>query len=95
MAAYIVFLVEEITDEQALARYRQNVRATMAGWNITPRVLYGRHSVVEGKPLQGIAMVEFPTYEEAERWYRSPAYQAVLKHRLEGANCHTVIMEGA
>ncbi|MGO4498231.1 DUF1330 domain-containing protein [Paenibacillus sp. 2RAB27] len=38
--------------------------------------------------------MEFPSFEEAETWYYSPAYQEAVKHRLKGAAYRGIIVEG-
>ena len=46
---------------------------------------YGRHEVLEGDPVEGVVIAEFPTFEAAKAWYDSPAYQAIRPRRLKGA----------
>ncbi len=41
-----------------------------------------------------MAILEFPTFEEAKTWYDSPAYREAREHRLKGADYHAVIVEG-
>jgi uncharacterized protein (DUF1330 family) len=93
MPAYVIFYVEKISDPAKLEQYKQNARPTFAGRNVARRVVYGRQSVVEGPPLEGVVMLEFPSYEEAESWYHSPEYQEVKKLRIPASTCHTVIVE--
>ncbi len=95
MPAYIIFYCEKTTDPEEIKTYRSLVRATMAGRTSERRVAYGRCRTVEGTPIEGVAMLEFPTFEEAESWYDSAEYQEVLKHRLAGAVYHSVIVESA
>jgi uncharacterized protein (DUF1330 family) len=94
MPAYVIFLVDKVRDPEKLAAYRANVRATLQGQNVTMRVLHGRQEMVEGAPTQDVGMLEFPTYEEAQDWYRSAAYQAVAPLRFAGADSRTLIVEG-
>lgn len=94
MAAYVIFLVDKVRDADKLAEYRQKVRGALAGHNATMRVLHGRHEMVEGPPTVDIGMLEFPTFEEAQTWYHSPAYQAVAALRFAGADSRAVIVEG-
>ncbi|HTT83167.1 MAG TPA: DUF1330 domain-containing protein [Rhizomicrobium sp.] len=94
MAAYVIFFVEKTRDPQKIAAYRARVRATLEGHNATVRILHGHRDVVEGAPMEEIAMLEFPTFEEAQNWYRSPAYQDVVALRFAGADCRAVIVQG-
>ena len=43
---------------------------------------------------EGAVIAEFESYEAALAWYRSPAYQEALQHRLKGAEYRVVIVEG-
>jgi uncharacterized protein (DUF1330 family) len=47
-----------------------------------------------GPTPEGIAIAEFPSMEEARRWYDSPAYHAAIQHRLNGAINRGLIVEG-
>jgi len=94
MAAYVIFLVDKIRDPEKLVAYRQLVRQTLQGRDATVRVLHGRHEMVEGAATVDIGMLEFPTFEEAENWYRSPAYQEVAALRFAGADSRAVIVQG-
>jgi uncharacterized protein (DUF1330 family) len=50
--------------------------------------------MTEGEPIEGVVILEFATFEEAEAWYDSPAYQAAVVHRLRGAKYRTFIVQG-
>ncbi len=41
-----------------------------------------------------VVVIRFPDRETLLRWYNSPAYQRILKHRLSAAGCDTIIAEG-
>jgi uncharacterized protein (DUF1330 family) len=94
MAAYVIFFVDKIRDPEKLTAYRQLVRRTLQDRDATVRVLHGRHDMIEGAPAVDIAMLEFPTFEEAENWYRSAAYQEVAALRFAGADSRAVIVQG-
>jgi uncharacterized protein (DUF1330 family) len=94
MTAYIVFIRESTKDQAELTTYSQAARGTLAGHPVTPRALYGRQDVVEGTAVEGVAILEFPTFDEAKAWYDSPAYRAAREHRFRGADYRVVIVEG-
>ena len=94
MAAYIVFTRDSTRDAGELATYSQNVGPTLAGHPVTVLAAYGRHEVLEGPDVEGVVILEFPSFEEAKAWYDSPAYREVRKHRFQGANYRAVIVEG-
>jgi uncharacterized protein (DUF1330 family) len=49
---------------------------------------------LEGAPVDGAVILEFPTIADAKAAYDSPLYQEALKHRLKGAEYRVFIVEG-
>lgn len=50
--------------------------------------------VLEGKWDYGRAvLIRFDTKEDFEAWYRSDAYQDILKYRSEAADCDTILIQ--
>ena len=49
---------------------------------------------LEGAPVEGVVILEFPTFAEARAWYDSDAYKAARKHRFLGADYRALIVEG-
>jgi uncharacterized protein (DUF1330 family) len=93
MTAYLILFVEEIIDQDEMTAYRREVsRADLSA--SAPLVIYGRKLVMEGPDFVGVAMLAFPSLEEARAWYQSPGYQRALAHRLRGAKSRLVIVEG-
>jgi uncharacterized protein (DUF1330 family) len=39
-------------------------------------------------------LIKFNSKEEFEHWYYSEDYQRILKHRLNAADCDTILLEG-
>ena len=54
----------------------------------------GRCEAVEGKHRSRHVVIEFPDYEAALAFYRSPEYQENMKLRLAHADADTLIIEG-
>ena len=94
MAAYAIFTRDKTVDKAELQTYSQKAGATLAGHEVKALAVYGRHEVLEGPPVEGVIILEFPTVEAAKAWYHSPAYQAVVGHRHKGAVYRGVIVEG-
>lgn len=94
MTAYVIFIRETVTDGEALARYREGARAARAGHQLSPIAFYGAHEVLEGAPVDGVAILSFPSMAEARAWYDSPAYQAARPHRLQGSTGKLYLVEG-
>ncbi|MGH8159915.1 MAG: DUF1330 domain-containing protein [Rhodanobacter sp.] len=94
MAAYIVFTKEHSRNKEESALYVKQHEAFIAGHALTYRARWGRHEVLEGAQTEGMAILEFPTYEEAKAWYNSPAYQEASKHRFLSGDFRCILVEG-
>ncbi|WP_342434827.1 DUF1330 domain-containing protein [Paenibacillus sp. FSL H7-0442] len=93
MSAYVVFIREQSTDQTELQLYSQLAPAGLAGHSVKPLAMYGAYLVLEGPDIEGLAILEFPTFKEAQAWYFSPAYQKALKHRLRGGRYRGIIVD--
>jgi len=94
MSAYIVFIREETINKSELETYWHKAPAAMEGQPIKALAAYGRHVTLEGPDVEGVVIAEFPTVEEAQAWYNSPAYQEAAQHRFRGAVYRGLIVEG-
>jgi uncharacterized protein (DUF1330 family) len=94
MTAYFVAIRESVRDESEMSIYMKKAAATTEGFAITPKALYGRLRMGDGESVDGVVILEFPSFEEAEAWYDSPAYQEAMKHRLRGGTYRTFITQG-
>jgi uncharacterized protein (DUF1330 family) len=74
--------------------YAQEAPGSAIGHRVTTRAAYGRLRTTEGEAFEGAVILEFPTFEEAESWYYSPAYQAAVVHRSRGARFRTFTLQG-
>jgi len=95
MAAY-VFGEIEVTDPAVYEDYRKQVLAVVTK--------YGGKFIVRGgrvEPLEGgwapkrVVALEFPSMEQALKWYRSPEYAPLIKLRQKAAQGKLIIVEGA
>jgi uncharacterized protein (DUF1330 family) len=50
--------------------------------------------VIEGAEVEGVAILEFPSFEEAKAWYENPIYRKAKKHRLKGGIYRAIIVDG-
>lgn len=92
--AYVILVRERMIDDAEFAAYGQKARAARGGHAVTPLAFYGRQEVLEGPQTEGAVILQFPSFAEAQAWYRSPAYQEALQHRLRGAEYRVLIVEG-
>ncbi len=95
MTAHVIFFVEKIHDPAGLRAYQAAAHPTLAEAGGRVISAYGEQEVVEGAPLAGVVVIEFPTYEAAQAWYHSPGYTKAAALRKGGAaECHAVIVRG-
>ncbi|HSG75003.1 MAG TPA: DUF1330 domain-containing protein [Burkholderiales bacterium] len=95
MAGYVVVEVD-VTDSAAYEEYRKLVPATIAK--------YGGRFLVRGGAIESkeggwqpkrLVVLEFPSLEDARKWYASPEYAPALALRLKAARSKLLLVEGA
>jgi|ERR1700691_1427983 uncharacterized protein (DUF1330 family) len=95
MPAYLVFICRGVTDRKGLEAYWAGVKRTLEGLDVKPHIAYTRFEILEGGgPVEGVVMMEFPSYEIARKWYDSPQYCEVRKHRTDAADYLGLLVEG-
>jgi uncharacterized protein (DUF1330 family) len=95
MTAYVIGEIE-VTDPASYEEYRKQVHATVTKHG-------GRFAVRGGKvePLEGgwnpkrIVVLEFPSMEKAQAWYRSAEYAPLIKLRQRASRGKIILVEGA
>jgi uncharacterized protein (DUF1330 family) len=94
MAAYVIAEID-ITDPAAYEDYRRQVPAVIARYGGKYIVRGGKVESLEGgwSPKR-IAIVEFPSIEQALKFYRSPEYAPLIRIRQKASRGKLVIVEG-
>jgi uncharacterized protein (DUF1330 family) len=94
MPAYVIADVE-VTDPAGFEEYRQQVPATVAKYGGRFLVRGGALETVEGewRPKRFVVL-EFPTLEQAKRWYDSPEYKGPKALRQRTAKTKVLLVEG-
>jgi len=54
----------------------------------SPQILEGRWN------YSRTVLIKFASLNDFNDWYNSPDYQKILKHRLKGADCDTILIRG-
>jgi uncharacterized protein (DUF1330 family) len=94
MPAYVI-ATETLKDEAMFDTYRAAVPETLAPFGARFVVRGGKLSVLEGEwPHPRLVIIEFPTRQAAEDWYRSDAYQKIISLRLNSTTGNLVIVDG-
>lgn len=94
MPAYFVAVRNGVRDAAEMETYAGKAAGAAGAHGLKPLAIYGRLRSTDGPATDGAVIIEFPTFEDAEAWYDSPAYQDALQHRLRGADYQTFIVEG-
>ena len=94
MSAYVVFVRDRITDPEEFGKYEAAAPAASVGRPVTPLAFYGTVDTLEGPPVDGAVILEYPSMEQARAFYDSTLYQEALQHRLKGAEYRVFIVEG-
>ena len=95
MAGYVVAEVE-VTDSAIYEEYRKLVPGTVAKYDGKFLVRGGAVEPKEGgwHPKR-LVVLEFPSLEQARKWYASPEYAPALALRLKPARTKVLLVEGA
>lgn len=94
MPAYYIVEID-IQDEVKFEEYRQRVPGTIARYGGRYLVRGGRQETIEGdwKPKR-IVVLEFPSFEQAKRWYDSDEYRPLRELRRGAARGHILLVDG-
>jgi uncharacterized protein (DUF1330 family) len=94
MAAYVVADID-ITDPKAYEEYRAKVPAVIAKYGGRYIVRGGKIEQLEGgwQPKR-LAVLEFPTLDQALKFYRSEEYAPLIKLRQRASRGKIVVVEG-
>jgi uncharacterized protein (DUF1330 family) len=94
MPAYVIAEVD-VTDPAGFEEYRKQVPATVAKYGGRFLVRGGSLETVEGdwRPKR-LVVAEFPSLEQARRWYDSPEYKDPKALRLRTSKSKILLVEG-
>jgi uncharacterized protein (DUF1330 family) len=95
MAAYVIANVN-VQDPESFEEYRKQVPETIARYGGRYLVRGGQHEALEGawRPTR-LVLLEFPSLEQARRWYDGEEYRAPKALRMTCALPDVVLVEGA
>ncbi|HVN21402.1 MAG TPA: DUF1330 domain-containing protein [Dongiaceae bacterium] len=95
MPAYFFVDIREIKDAAKMGEYRSRVATTVEKFGGRYVVRGGPFEVVEGtyQPVR-LAMLEFPSMDQARRWYDSEAYRDLKRLRLTATVSNGFFMTG-
>ena len=94
MPAY--FIVDlEVTDAAVFDEYRQLVPETIAKYGGTYLIRGGNYEALEGTwNPQRLVVIQFPSVEQARKWYDSAEYSGPKALRFKSAKSNLLLVEG-
>ena len=95
MAAYVMGEIE-VTDPALYEDYRRQVLAVVTKYGGRFIVRGGKVETLEGgwAPKRFVAL-EFPSMEQARKWYASPEYGPLIALRQKASRGRLILVEGA
>ncbi|MBM3352541.1 MAG: DUF1330 domain-containing protein [Betaproteobacteria bacterium] len=94
MAGYVIAEVD-VHDAALFEQYRKLVPATIAQYGGRYLVRGGATDSKEGGwAPKRVVLLEFPSADQARKWYHSPEYAPALALRLKAATTRMVIVDG-
>lgn len=94
MSAYIVFIREKTLDPAGLEKYASIAKNSPIDKLTMVAVKTDRQEVLEGPPVEAVAIMRFPTWDDALEWYNSEAYTEARKYRQASAEVRAYLVEG-
>jgi uncharacterized protein (DUF1330 family) len=94
MSCYFVAQIS-IRDEDEYRKYLDGFDEMFDQFNGTVVAVDSDPVILEGDwPYSRTVLIRFPDKDEARRWYDSPAYRELVKHRHRAAEANIVLVEG-
>ena len=94
MAAYAVAHIRQVTIGPEIVAYLEGIDATLAPFNGHFLVHGDVPEVLEGRWIGHVIIIEFPDINAARAWYRSPAYQAIVRFRVDHSDGDCILVQG-
>jgi len=94
MKGYVLGEIE-VTDQKPYDEYRGQVQATIDKYGGRFLVRGGKAEAFEGAPPKRLVVLEFPSVEQARKWYSSAEYAPLITLRQKGSRGRLLLVEGA
>ena len=94
ISAYFIANIS-IHDQAEYDKYLYSVDEVFAKFNGKYLAIDEHPTVLEGAwNYTKVVLIEFPSEKELRNWYESEEYQKILKYRLSGALCDSLLVKG-
>ncbi|MDX2290545.1 MAG: DUF1330 domain-containing protein [Hyphomicrobiaceae bacterium] len=94
MAKGYVIAHAVVTDPEAWGQYVAKSKIALDKFGGVPIVRGGRHEIIEGNGVARNVVLEFPSYDAALGYARSPEYAAAKALRQGAGTIDIVVVEG-
>lgn len=95
MPAYFLVDIREVKNEAKMEQYRAQVSPVVEKFGGRYLVVGGPFETVEGSNrLVFPVLIEFPSMDQARRWYDSEEYRELKRLRLEASDSNAFFMNG-
>ena len=94
MSAYVIGDIK-VTDQATFERFRRQVTSVVEKFGGRFVARGGRLETLEGdwRPAR-LVIMEFPSFEQAKRWYHSEEFRTVKELRKKSAHTSVVLVQG-
>lgn len=94
MPAYVIIDID-VKDPVKYEEYKKAGAPTILQYGGKPLARGGRTEVIEGSwQPKRMVVLEFPSMEQAKRWWHSPEYTLAKQLRHQAASANVVFLEG-
>ncbi len=83
-----------VSDPEAWGRYAAKTQVALDKFGGTPIIRGGKHEVIEGNGVARNVVLEFPNYEAAVNYAKSPEYAEAKALRQGAGTINIVVVEG-
>ncbi|HKA89020.1 MAG TPA: DUF1330 domain-containing protein [Haliangiales bacterium] len=94
MSAYGIAHMRQVTVGPHIVEYLRRIDATLRPFGGRFIVHGGRIELLEGSWPGTAIIIEFPDVAAARGWYRSAAYQEILRLRTENSESDIILIDG-
>ena len=94
MSAYAVAHMRRVTMGPPIVEYLERIDATLAPFGGHFIVHGGDFELLEGSWPGNLIVIEFPDRAQADTWYNSPAYQAIVTLRTDNSDSDVIMIDG-
>jgi len=96
MAAYLIYNLVDVYDQQALGEYQSAYEPTLEKYGGRRVASDPAFDILEGEwDGKRQVIIEFPDIEALHAWYNSDDYQPLIPIRQKAAHGHMIAVSGA